>query len=184
VNNQVNHGGLQGSGILGIDQSSHFIKDLHADGSIDQSMLGLHIDLAGGSKIQWGGYDTKYAQEPITWFSTSMGYEKMFRNVMVGDKKWTVTRSMILFDTGASMSVLPIDDLMNLKEQFLSDFTCTEGKLFSCDCTEQSHQSVPDITFGVIIYGTDTKNFVIHRDMWFERRGSKCYIKFMHSVKP
>mmetsp|Transcript_3416 Transcript_3416/g.5780 ORF Transcript_3416/g.5780 Transcript_3416/m.5780 type:complete len:167 (-) Transcript_3416:63-563(-) len=47
--------------------------------------------------------------------------------------------------------------------------------LTQCECSEEQHESIPDITFKV-----DRQEYVIQRDQWFERSGDKCVIKFMH----
>lgn len=85
----------------------------------------------------------------------------------------------MMADTGCSLNNLPERDFQAIYDYFFRDkFNCKKLKntLMSCDCTDEQHKSIPDIQFTLNGY-----EMVIPRDMWFEKGGDKCVIKFMHS---
>lgn len=81
-------------------------------------------------------------------------------------------------DTGTSLNMLPDVDFFAIKERFLPHQNCwvVPNTLTVCSCTKEEHESVPDITFKM-----NGQEFVINRDMWYQRQGNECVIKFMHA---
>jgi hypothetical protein len=81
-------------------------------------------------------------------------------------------------DTGTSLIMLPDVDYFAIKERFVYDKEChtMQNTLVACTCTKESHAKTPDIKFDM-----DGETFVINRDMWYQRRGNTCVIKFMHA---
>ena len=50
-----------------------------------------------------------------------------------------------------------------------------DNTLTACKCSEEQHQSLPDITFKI-----QEDTYTIPRDLWVERSRGTCVIKFMH----
>lgn len=83
-------------------------------------------------------------------------------------------------DSGTSLNLMPEHDYKRIYNYFFKGkFRCQRLKntLTMCDCTQQEHESIPDIHF--TLDGTEYK---INRDQWFERAPeyNKCVIKIMH----
>jgi hypothetical protein len=158
-----------------------FVPSLFEGGAIKENMFSMYIDQADVSKIQYGGYDLKkYAQEPITWFdiTTPTFWSLEFQNVKIGGTPFRPSTTKIMADTGTSLNMIPDEDFYKIKDLLFSDWKCRvePNTLTICDCTEETHKTVPDITFDI-----KGKELVIDRDMWFERKGGECVIKFMHA---
>ena len=180
--------GLAGSGIVGLSPSAAgmgaqlFVPSLYEQGAIKRNMFSMYIDHLGkSSKILIGGYDLKkYASSDLKWYNIAspLFWEFTFNSPRMGDFELKTETTQMMADTGTSLNMLPEDDFQQIYDHFFKDkFKChvLPNTLVSCDCTEEEHQSIPDLTFKI-----EGDEYVIPRDQWFERSGQTCIIKFMH----
>ena len=160
-----------------------FVPTLYKKGAIDENMFSMFIDQVNGSKMQIGGYDLeKYASGPINWYNMSDPVFWMLTmdkdSMTIGEKKFQPSTVRFMADTGTSLNMIPDQDFNAIKQEFFANENCyvVPNTLTVCDCTKESHEKIPDIkwTMGGVEY-------VMPRDMWYERKDSQCVIKFMHA---
>ena len=143
-------------------------------------MFSMHIDPNLQSKIQIGGYDLKkYAKGPIRFYkiNTPTFWELDFDEVTLGNLKMIPSVNSIMADTGTSLNMIPDEDYYRIFNYYFGGMRCTKlpNTLDSCECTEEQHQAIPDISFK--IHGD---SYSIPRDKWVERGSGQCVVKFMH----
>ena len=181
--------GLATAGIIGLSPSGQdsgaqlFIPSLYEQGAIKNNMFSIYIDNNKKSKIHMGGYDlARYATGPLNFhkLSSDQFWEMPLHRVRAGSLSFKPVVQRVMADSGTSLNLMPEHDYKKIFNHFFKDkFKCQRLKntLTMCDCTEEQHQSIPDIHF--TLDGTEYK---INRDQWFERAPShnKCVIKLMH----
>jgi hypothetical protein len=163
VYNQKDLSGLGSSGIVGLsptatDGAQLFIPTLYEQGAIKKNMFAMFLNhLNGKSKIQIGGYDLKkYAAkgEELHWnkLTNNMYWGFEFSDAKAGDFQINPTTKQMMADTGTSLNMLPEEDYYAIFNHFIKGkFECHKlpNTLHSCTCTDQQHQTIPDITFNV-----------------------------------
>jgi hypothetical protein len=81
-------------------------------------------------------------------------------------------------DSGTSLNMIPDEDFFPITEMFFKNSHCwvLGNSLTACDCTKEEHEAVPAITFQI-----EGDEYVMPRDMWYERKDGTCVVKFMHA---
>lgn len=107
-----------------------------------------------------------------------MFWQMDFHGVTLGNTSFTPSVNVVMADSGTSLNMIPDDDFYAITDMFLKGKKCHTmlNTLMNCECTKEEHEQVPDINFKI-----GENDFVIPRDMWYERGGNQCVVKFMHS---
>jgi hypothetical protein len=183
-------GGLHTTGLIGLAPSKGgtskdegaqlFVPSMYEQGAIKKNMFSMFIDQNKVSKIQIGGYNLKkYAQGPLTWYPiiSETFWSMSFHSVTLGDEPLEVKSTFLMADTGTSLNMIPDEDYNNIVNKFFADKNCwtMPNSLKACECTNEEWMAVPDINFMI-----GEVQYTINRNMWYDRKGNTCVVKFMH----
>jgi len=101
-----------------------------------------------------------------------------FDHVKIGDFHLQPSTNKIMADTGTSLNMIPDEDFFKLTDHFLGDSKCwtLANSLMACECSKEDHEKIPDLRFNI-----QGDEYIMNRDMWYERKEGTCVVKFMHA---